>query len=171
MTLFPVHVGTYIHTYTWLTIKILIPFLQTHFIWSHVYTIDLYLLRVQVLVCTMWHMNSKWLLVVNTTSTAAAATTSAAAATAIMCKNWVGIGPMLAARGRYTNMDVACHRIPADPRCNDIVIMTSKRRCDIVLTSYWRYYCIVCPLRWVQGLFKRFIQFRHKPLKYEQHDK
>ena len=101
MTLFPVHVGTYIHTYTWLTIKILIPFLQTHFIWSHVYTIDLYLLRVQVLVCTMWHMNSKWLLVVNTTSTAAAATTSAAAATAIMCKNWVGIGPMLAARGRY----------------------------------------------------------------------
>ena len=27
-------------------------------------------------------------------------------------------------------------------------IMTSKRRRDVVLTSWWRYYCALCPLDW-----------------------
>ena len=39
-----------------------------------------------------------------------------------------------------------CWPHPADKRRNDAVIMTSKRRCDVVLTSYWRYYCAVYPL-------------------------
>ena len=36
--------------------------------------------------------------------------------------------------------------IPAGTRRNYIVIMTSKRRRDVVLTSSWRYYCVMCPL-------------------------
>ena len=34
----------------------------------------------------------------------------------------------------------------ADTRGNDNVIMTSKRRCGVVLTSLWRYHCVMC--RW-----------------------
>ena len=29
---------------------------------------------------------------------------------------------------------------------NDNVIMTSKRRCNVVWTSQWRYHCVTCPL-------------------------
>ena len=35
---------------------------------------------------------------------------------------------------------------PADTRSTNNVIMTSKRRCDVVLTSWWRYYCVARPL-------------------------
>ena len=35
---------------------------------------------------------------------------------------------------------------PVDIQRNNNVIMTSKRRRDVVLTSQWRYYCVVCPL-------------------------
>ena len=39
---------------------------------------------------------------------------------------------------------------PADTQRTNNAIMTSKRRRDVVLTSWWRYYCVVCPLgrRW-----------------------
>ena len=41
----------------------------------------------------------------------------------------------------------ACTRAyPAGTRRKNNVIMTSKRRRDVVLTSSWRYYCVVCPL-------------------------
>ena len=36
--------------------------------------------------------------------------------------------------------------IPTGTRRNNDVIITSKRRGDIVLTSLWRYYCVLCPL-------------------------
>ena len=29
---------------------------------------------------------------------------------------------------------------------NDNIIITSKRRSDVVLTKWWRYYCVACPL-------------------------
>ena len=32
---------------------------------------------------------------------------------------------------------------------NNNVFVTSKRPRDVVLTSQWRYYCVVCPLGWV----------------------
>ena len=35
---------------------------------------------------------------------------------------------------------------PVGTRRNNNVIMTSKRRRDVFLTSYWRHYCVVCPL-------------------------
>ena len=35
---------------------------------------------------------------------------------------------------------------PEDTRRDNNVVMTSKRRRDVVLTSQWRYYCVVCPL-------------------------
>ena len=35
---------------------------------------------------------------------------------------------------------------PADMWRNDNAIAMSKRRCDVVLMSQWRYYCVVCPL-------------------------
>ena len=31
-------------------------------------------------------------------------------------------------------------------RRNNNVIMTSKRRRDVILTPQWRHYCVVCPL-------------------------
>ena len=37
------------------------------------------------------------------------------------------------------------HCIPADTRCKTYVIMTSKRRRNVILTSEW-HYCDVCPL-------------------------
>ena len=36
--------------------------------------------------------------------------------------------------------------IPMGTWRNNNVIMTSKRRRDVVLTSEWRYYCVACPL-------------------------
>ena len=36
--------------------------------------------------------------------------------------------------------------IPMDTLRNNNVIATSKRRCDVVLTSKWRYYCVEYPL-------------------------
>ena len=38
--------------------------------------------------------------------------------------------------------------VPVGTRRNNYVIMTSKRCRDVVLTSYRRYYCVVCPLGW-----------------------
>ena len=35
---------------------------------------------------------------------------------------------------------------PADTRRNNNVIMSSKRRRDVILTSYWRYYCVMYPM-------------------------
>ena len=35
---------------------------------------------------------------------------------------------------------------PADTWCKNNIIMTSKRRLNIVLTSWWCYFCILCPL-------------------------
>ena len=39
-----------------------------------------------------------------------------------------------------------CQQYPADTRPNNNVIITSKRRCDVVLTLQWRYYYVACPL-------------------------
>ena len=42
-----------------------------------------------------------------------------------------------------------CHQLtglPANTWPKNNVIMTSKRRCDVVLMSLWRYYCVMCPL-------------------------
>ena len=36
--------------------------------------------------------------------------------------------------------------IPTDTRRNNNVIMTPKRRRNVVLTSKWRYFYVVCPL-------------------------
>ena len=38
--------------------------------------------------------------------------------------------------------------IPTVTRRNNYVIITSKRRCNVVLTLLWRYHCVLCPLRW-----------------------
>ena len=35
---------------------------------------------------------------------------------------------------------------PTGTRRNNNVIMTSERRRDVILTSYWRYFLVVCPL-------------------------
>ena len=47
--------------------------------------------------------------------------------------------------GRYPRESKA---IPADTRRNNYVIITSKRRRNVVLTLLWRYHCVLCPLRW-----------------------
>ena len=47
--------------------------------------------------------------------------------------------------------EIHVQHIPVDTRRNNNVIMTSKRRHDVVLTSLWRYYCAVCA-RWDSSL-------------------
>ena len=42
---------------------------------------------------------------------------------------------------------------PTGTRRNDNVIMTSKRRRDVVLTSLWRYFCVVCQLGCVMVIY------------------
>ena len=47
-------------------------------------------------------------------------------------------------RGNYKSVTLL------DMRRNNNVIMTSERRRDVVLMSLWRYYCVVCPLGYVE---------------------
>ena len=57
--------------------------------------------------------------------------------------------------------------IPLGTRRNNNVIVTSKRRRDVVLTSSWRYYCVVYPLgmchvtlvviTWTVGVTKQIV--------------
>ena len=45
---------------------------------------------------------------------------------------------------------------PADRRLDNNVIVTSKRRRDVVLTSWWRYYCVLCPLGLVSTISQQW---------------
>ena len=45
-------------------------------------------------------------------------------------------------------VDIHGRGIPTGTCRNNNVIMTSKRRRHVVLTSSWRCYCVVCPLGW-----------------------
>ena len=51
---------------------------------------------------------------------------------------------------RQTTFFLSYFPDPADTRCNNSAIMTSKRRRDVVLTSQWRYCCVMCPLGMTQ---------------------
>ena len=87
---------------------------------------------------SMWKTGIRLSCMVNTiaTDTMATLTTQGARASAARC----------------------CKLLPATPagtRRTNNVFMTSKRRRDVVLTAWWRYYCVVCPLRMYSDFLRK----------------